>query len=248
VLSGQKGLVSPRAALLAEEPDVERSVAPEAPDAVRFALPGARGVERFARATRARAVQPAHQRDACSVRGARFPDAAGSTHANAAVERTVSPNGCRTGGSSSSGYCSVDRLWGDSRYPYAPCSRSVNSATEWTVSLNGFRTGDSSWFEYCSSGYWSRYYLTDDYLTDDSRSEGGPMGCFGWANSTRDSQDSSLVASSFGMRSDFHLDGSPLDFVTDDSPPGPRHALAAATSPEHGKCHQQPGRKLRHVR
>ena len=194
VLSGQKGLVSPRAALLVEEPD-----------AVRFALPGARCVERFARATHARAGQPVHQRDAYSVLGARFPDAAGSTHANAAVGRTVSP--------------------------------------EWTFSPNGCRTGDSSWFEYCSSGYWSRCYLTDD-----SRSEGGPMGCSGWANSPHDSQGSSLVTSSLLMRSEFHLDDSPLDFVTDDSPPGPRHALAAATSREHGKCHQQPGRKLRRVR
>jgi hypothetical protein len=57
------------------------------------------------------------------------------------------------------------------------------------------------------------------------------MYCFGWANSP---DDRTLAT----MRSDFQRNGSPTDFPKDDfppQPPGPKHALAWATSPEHGK-------------
>ena len=81
------------------------------------------------------------------------------------------------------------------------------------------------------------------------------MCCSGWPNSPHDTQDSILGTSILVMRSEFHLDGSPPDFRKNDFPkddfpkpdypPGPMHAPAAATSPEHGKRLQQPWR-LRH--
>jgi hypothetical protein len=127
------------------------------------------------------------------------------------------------------------------RFPDATGSTRANSAVERTFSSSGFRAGGSNWPAYCS------YYCSSYCSSGDSHSEADPMFCSGWANSPGDKQDSILVT-----RSDFHLDGSPLDFPKDDFAPddfrtGPRLALAWATSPVHGKCLQQPWRKLRHV-
>jgi hypothetical protein len=100
---------------------------------------------RFAHATRTMAVQPAHQKDAYSAREVRSADAAGSTYANSAVEKTFSPNGCRMGDSNCSGYCSYYCYsLDDLRCPYAPCSNCANLEAEKTFSPNGCPSGGSN--------------------------------------------------------------------------------------------------------